>query len=356
MAVDLSSWVASSGVPNAFGSDPFALSNQAALSPQIPPDLGPGEVNRGFIGSLIHETVADVKGAVRLTEALGSEAVNALGVWDFLDMAMPIGFEDLTKRDYTGAVMVGAMVAGGFLAKAARSIPSIAKMAQGSRYGAAGVDASVEFLTGLTYGTLRPLDEDESRVKTAFGDAALFGAFGAGFHVAKAAWRVSFGKAWGGARAWTVRRSAIRAAESLRDEQIIFELAGVRLTDPVSGMGVNIHRASGNLEKIEMVFLDAHGSRLKGKGATQRMDTFDEALSEAFNQGFIENMGVARPKIPVPRTALKGKADVLTEVTKEVQAKTAKPGRVRGTFRERIEQQSHALPCSSFTYQNNIPS
>ena len=291
-----------------FSGDPFGSPFGATLSSQaIPPDRGPGAAEYGFFRTLLHETMLDVKGAGRLVGALGSEALGAVGYWDIANMAIPLEFEDLTKRDYTGAVMVGAMVAGGFMAKAARSIPTIANFAKLGGGRQTAVDAGVEFLTGLAYGTLRPLEDDQDRLKTMFGDAALFGAFGAGFGVARAATKATLGKVWGGKRAWDVHRSAIVAAEKLRDEQIVFELAGLQLRDPNTGLSVKLARNSQNVNKIEINYYDDLGTLMKKRpeGAPSGYDTFNEALAASFTEGYVERMGVSRTHgIPRPDSPL----------------------------------------------------
>lgn len=351
MPLDLTAYLNQS---NPFGSpfnDPFGSSFQTTLSapglPPIPPDTGPGEVDRGLIETLWHETLADVEGAGKFIGALGSEALDFVGIWDLMGMATPLEFEDLTRRDYTGAAMVAAMIAGGFIAKAARSLPAIAdftlagqswrgireagKVGTALRHRAA-VTGGIEFLTGMTYGMLRPLEEGTDRVRQIFGDAALFGAFGAGFSVAGSALRATHSKVWGGMRDITVRRQAIEAATKIRDEQIIFELAGVRLRNPATGESIALKRNATNPEKIERVRYLADGS--KQEKGTDIVRTFNEALADAFNDGYVERMGVARQSIVRPTYTPGGERTLLEFADEAVRAADPKK---RG-FRQKVEE------------------
>lgn len=238
------------------------------------------EPNRGFFSTLLHETARDVEGGFNVLSATGGEALRLLG------LSVPIGFEDLTQRDRTGALMLAALGAGGVAGGAVRGAGLFSRLGTGA-LGRAATTASTEAVAGAAFGLIRPISEEEDRLRAIVGDAAFFAGIGAGASFAKTALKATFEGTLGGIRDQLARANLAKSAQMLEAETLAREVGGIRLFNPTEETEAIIRRADQN--KVELVL----GHPEKGP-TTRELGSFNSALAEALKNGFTENLGPAR--------------------------------------------------------------
>lgn len=235
----------------------------------------PAERERGILGSILHELGQDLLGATRTVGAV------AFSPFDVLGANVPVSFDDLTSRDVKGALMVGAMVASGFVSSAARGTALAKSVASRGAIGKIGAAAGAEAVAGAAFGLMRPLEEGEDRASALVGDIGDFTAFGAGFSVVGLGTKRLFGGLLGSMRQAIGAESIMKAAERIPLAQQAREAAGFSLLNPSTGSIATVSRIG-------------DGSVILSVGGTTK--TFGEiptALAAAGEQGFIKDIGFA---------------------------------------------------------------
>ncbi len=261
------------------GDIPLPIIRQGDFSGVLAPE-------RGIFRTIIEETLRDFGGAARTISA------TALTPFDLLGVNVPLTFDDLSKRDLTGALMVAALGAGGVAAGAARTLPFVVKAGgAGTAAGRALATASTELVAGAAFGLVRPLEEDEERIRAIIGDAAFFGAFGAGASFAKTGVKATFGGAIANIREANARALVALGAKKLGDEALVREIAGVTLLNAETGSIKAIRRDLANPNKVVMT------TRVDKQATTRTFDDFGEALADAAGSGHLENTGPFRTSL-----------------------------------------------------------
>jgi hypothetical protein len=275
--------------PNPFASvgaaNPFA-----SLSP---------EPERGFLGTLLHETGRDIAGFGKTLIAPWGSALEVLG------LNAPITLEDLDTRDLTGAAMIASMFVGGIAAAGAKSVlagqglkalgrgaGSQVARREAARFAAdmgfvrrAALFAGAEAGAGAFFGSVKPLDANESRLGAVLGDSALFAGFGGAFSMAGSAVKATVGQRLAVLKGEA--RSQLLAGEMQREQTRTFlqEFAGVRF-----------RASTGSLYEVKRLADGTVRATTKNgdSAATQDFASFGEALAEGLSSGHTERLGVAR--------------------------------------------------------------
>lgn len=243
--------------------------------------------------SFVEETVRDLEGAAKV---VGAAAFSPLAM---MSDSAPITFDDVTKRDVQGALMVGALGVGGLAAGAARATPFLSRLASRGALGRAASLAGGEAAAGAAFGAIRPLSEDESRIEAVAKDAGFGAVFGAGFSFFRSAAKATIGGKVADLKAAITNRSLASTARKFDQEQLGRELAGIELVNPETGATRSIRR---KVETGEVVstFVNESGD----SAATRTFDSFDTALEDATSEGFLQRAGPARTTVPEDVTDL----------------------------------------------------
>lgn len=282
----------------------------ATPAPFIPfgfpsPFQQPVEPDRGFIGTLLHEIGRDITGAFRTIVAPFGSLAEALG------LEAPVTLEDLESRDLVGAASIASLFVGGLAGAAIKGVragvgaraalPLIgtpAGRAAAAKFAAdlgivqrAALAASSEAAAGAFFGAVRPLEDGEDRLEAILSETALFAGLGGGFSMIGSAVKATVGARLAELKGQT---QAALLAQMAREEQtktFLREFAGIRLRNPVSKGIVDIKRlADGTVRLI--------GKSKDGDFAfTQDFSSFNDALSYAFREGYLQRFGVARSKL-----------------------------------------------------------
>lgn len=239
--------------------------------------LIPRKEERGFVRTLVDETVADFVGAGKVAAALALSPFEAFGA------EVPISFDDISRRDVAGAGAIAAMVLTGGAYKAL----------QGARIGAtalsrAATTAGVEAAGGALYGALSA-EEGENVIDNMVQNAVTFGALGAGASSLKSAYKATIGNFAAGLKAANARTQFAEAAQRFQVESQAREFAGIKLFNPENSARIGIRRNAQN--EIAATIYDP-----QGKGDTIKFADFNEALTFARSEGFVEDLGVFRSK------------------------------------------------------------
>jgi len=248
-----------------------------------------------IITNVVREFGRDVSGTFNVANATLGEFLQLLGA------ASPVTWEDLSTRDIKGALMLGALGAGGWVSSAARGLPMMAGLAGGSAVQRATGLAMAEAVAGAATGMIRPLMEDESRLHAVLGDAAFTGAFGAGFSFARSGVKATLG-----ARIAAIKNQASlsklgQALQHQEAEDFVKEQAGVVLLNPATGARQTIRRLEDG--SVQRTLIDASGA------VTESHADFGATLAKAVEQGFTENLGANRKQFA---RELSGKLDQAT--------------------------------------------
>jgi len=267
------------------------------------PELEP---DRGVLGTLLNELKTDVKGAGKVATAPAFSFLEALGA------QVPFSFDDLERRDFTGAAAVASMFVGGAVAqgakgakagvgalKAQRFFGTAAARAEVAKFSAGigfaqrlGITAGSEAAAGAFFGAVKPLEDAESRLEAIVTDTALFAGLGTGFSL------VGQGvKASAGATLARVKRQKVAAlgAQTLRQTEtsnLLGEHAGFRLWNPETLKEATVRRTLSGKVKV------------LGAGIGRSFDNFGTAFTRASEQGFIVRLGVAKSDLRKEVTAL----------------------------------------------------
>ncbi|NIQ77019.1 MAG: hypothetical protein GTN93_02735, partial [Anaerolineae bacterium] len=256
------------------------------------------EEDKGFLATIFDEIGKDIKGAAKFVTAATFMPADALGI------EVPVAFDDLGMRDYQGAAMVASLFVGGGIAAGAKA--ALGGGSAGARVlgtGAARAAAretgeawarqatwraraalfgSSEAAAGAFYGSLRPLQSGEERLEALVGDAVFFGAFGGGLSVLGSGMRATMGVRLAqikGTHRAALLQNAAKRSESARS---LSEYAGITLRNLDSGADRKIFRT-------------ADGSIRVWEGQHKfTFESFDDALSDSFNNGFTSRQGLAR--------------------------------------------------------------
>lgn len=173
----------------------FAIFNDRFLS-QEAAQASPKE---GILGGVIRDFV----GTGRTIGGAGGSLVNLLGG------NVAFTFDDVTKRDRTGALFTAALAAGGLLGSAFRGVKALRPLLGGTSSasraaiaetatlaealelstlsGRAGFTAVGELVAGAAFGSIRGLEEDESRLNAIVKEGAFGATFGIGASLTKTA-------------------------------------------------------------------------------------------------------------------------------------------------------------------------
>lgn len=253
----------------------------------------PPEPERNIVSQMVRDLGRDAYGAARTAAAVGGE------LWALMTGSAPLQWSDLETRDIQGAMMIGALTTGGFAAAGARSLLG----AGASAVGRAAITASAEAASGAAFGLMRPLDEDEDRMRAVMGDAAFGGTLGLGASFAKSAVMGVLGGKIAAVKAAASRISIAKAAGLERDKLVAREIAGLQFMNPTSGERMVIMRGVDG--KVRGVTYS--GNRLK-QGVTPETfgDDFGAGVAQAIRSGFTSEMAPWRPE-----RALKGMNEML---------------------------------------------
>lgn len=271
------------------------------------------EERPSFLKSILSEIGKDLKGTLKVVGSVPGTALDLLP-----NVESPLTFEDLTGRDWAGALFtLGGMAvplarAGQLGANAARAT---AMLGTGTRIQQTLKVAGAEALVGAAVGALRPLEDSERRMQQVIGDAALFGLGGGVFE--------GLGQTWGatvGARLATVKRqsAALESAAMARQEElerVLSETMGRKFIDPNSGQEAIVKRMMNG--EVGLFTTSNINPTFKHKD-------FNTVLSDALNRGFITPAGVARSQLSpsnlerfVPEQLRTGQFKDIFEQTKE---------------------------------------
>jgi hypothetical protein len=281
--------------------DPFGVGLAPTVDPFQSPFQGFGfdpfaeHEQRGIIRTILEETARDVVGGAKVASAL------ALSPLTLLSDNVPITFEDLNTRDFKGAAMLAALGVGGVIGGAVRGTAAVKGIAAANTaLGRAGATAIGEAAAGAGFGLIRPIEEDDSRIKAVLGDAALFGTLGAGASFAKSGAKAALSGTLGQVREGIGREAMMQAEQLATFSSQARPLAGFRLRDPLTkGEAVVIGAEDGTGRFI----------RLGEKAVTREFKTFDEAAQAATKEGFLETTGAASERV---LTRLTGDVDRAT--------------------------------------------
>jgi len=246
-----------------------------------PPD------NRGIIRTILEETARDVVGGARLAGAIVGLPLQ------LLSDNVPITFEDLDSRDKKGALMLTALGVGGVLGGAIRGTAAVRGLAGANTVlGRAGATAIGEAAAGAGFGLIRPLEEEDSRIKAIAGDIALFGTLGAGASFAKSGAKSVLSGTLGQVREGFGREAMMQAEKLATFAEEVRPQAGFRLRDPLTkreAVVIGAEDGTGLLVKP--------GSRGNSPTVTAKFKTLEDAAEAATRDGFLETTGVASEKI-----------------------------------------------------------
>ena len=252
--------------------------------------------DHGILSSIVHEFGRDIKGGFNVANATLGEFLTMLGA------AAPVTWEDVTTRDIRGALMLGALGAGGFVSSAARGLPLMAGLAQGGAVSRATGLAMAEAVAGAATGMIRPIDEDETRLGAVLGDAAFTGAFGAGLSFAKSGIKATIGGRLAAIKQQASLQQLGNALKHQEAEDLVRESAGVVLLNPQTGARQAIRRLEDG--SIQRTLIDSSGAVTDAGGSD-----FGGTLAKAVEAGFTENLGVNRKQFA---RELSGKVDQAT--------------------------------------------
>ena len=257
---------------------------------------GAEEEDKGILGSIISSVAKDITGAAKVG------AATFFSPFDILGAEVPVSFDDVGVRDWTGAAAVASMFVGGIAAtgikgalagQGARALvrgsggeaARAAATAWGVRAGAvknAVVTASAEAGAGVFFGAVRPLESAESRLGAVLGDAALFGGFGGGLSFVGSGIRATVGSGYARLKGTTRSQLVQQAAQTREATQKLSEYAGIRLRNPETNATRSIVRLSDGSVQVSEA------------GKLQEYGDFNLALSESFALGYGEREGLAR--------------------------------------------------------------
>jgi hypothetical protein len=285
----------------------------------LPRHSGEGH-EKGFVQTAVSEIAQDFVGAGRTVVGLGGS------VAEFLGASVPITVADLTTRDKLGFAMLASMLATGglpaIMTKMGAPALAIAVAGGGAAAGfarKAAFTAGREAMGGALYGALRttidPAEDDY--VRNMVGDAAMFGAFGAGFSLAGSGLRgvqrqILFSEATrktaeAGANALTLRDTALRANE----------FAGNALRNPETGNVVQLFRDT-KTGKVRLRHFVEHPHEAGQLVEIESLipveaDDYGRMAGKLIKDGFTELKGTLNP-------AYRSPADLMAQLTPEAQA------------------------------------
>lgn len=289
------------------------------------------EPDRGFFGSLLHEIGLDLKGAAKFSASIPFSAA------EFLGAQVPFSFDDLTKRDFTGAAMVGSMFVGGIAAqgakgvkagvgalKAQRLIGTAAARAETAEFAktltflqSLAITAGAEATAGASFGLLKPLEDADSRLEAMLVDTALFAGLGAGFNVIGQGFKATIGAK----RAQLARQAAtvksMHIARRAETEVVLSEYAGKKFWNPETLRVIDVRRAADGSARLVHAngVLDPH-KFLDSEGQSG----FEAAMVEVISAGYTSPMGTSRLDIRQPLEDLLAKgADLDPEIVARLQ-------------------------------------
>lgn len=244
--------------------------------------------------NLVKELGLDVYGGARVAGATAGELASLLGI------AAPITYDDLTTRDVKGAMMLAALGAGGVAGGAVRGALGVAD----TMLGRAGATALAEAASGAAFGLVSPLEEDESRLGSIVGQAALGGAVGAGASFIKSAAKATIAARQAGIKAAAKRVAFGQAIQHAEGEMIAREVAGVSLRNPETGERMGIRRSinKAGQEIIETTIFNTPAKGVNTPAAvlakfapnaitvSSPAKDFGAATAEAIRNGFTEEL------------------------------------------------------------------
>lgn len=258
------------------------------------------EEKGGVLASIIQSVARDITGATKVGVAAAFSPFAALGA------EVPVEFDDLGMRDWTGAASIASMFVGGFAAAGARSMlagqglkalgrgagaegAKAAAQAWAARAGVvknAALLAGAEASAGAFFGAVRPLEQAESRLEAVLGDAALFGGMGGAFSILGSGMRATVGVKVAQLKGTTKAALLQKTAERREVTQRLTEYAGIALRNPENGVTRKITRlADGSVKMTD------------SEGLTQTFSDFNSALADSFRFGYEERLGVARTRL-----------------------------------------------------------
>lgn len=268
--------------------------------PETLASLGPPqEPERGLIGQLLYDLGRDVYGTARVGAAGGSELLSLIGV------NLPFTWDDIESRDIKGAMMMAALGAGGWAGGVARGALGVGQ----SALGRAGITTAAEAVSGAAFGLIRPLDEDEERLRALLGDAAFAGAVGAGASLMRSAVMGVVGGKIAAIKAAGARAKFAQANMLTQDTVRAQELAGIQLLNPVSGERMVIRQ---ELDGSVVGIVKSGRRNVRELKPEQLGNDFGIAITQAFKDGFTAELNVWNPE-----RSLKG---LTTPLSKDVMA------------------------------------
>lgn len=272
-----SNWAALGALPGTTAG--FGATGWGGIAAEAP------EPDRGFFSTILHETGRDIIGAGKVLGA------SFFAPFDLLGVTVPLTFDDVTKRDWTGALMTASIAVGGLASKGIQSAVvgarGASQVAKGiSAVQRAGITAGSEAAAGAFVGGLRPLDAGESRLESVLQDATLFAGLGGTFSLIGSGVKATVGARIAELKGQTKQALLQQAAMGEQTRIQLREFAGVRLRNPDAGTDKIIRRRADG--SVVMTYMGAEGS------AEELFSDFNSALAAAFDTGFVENLGIPR--------------------------------------------------------------
>jgi len=277
---------------------------------------GVGSEEPGLIGSILHQLKTDALGAGKTALAIPFTGLEAFGA------AVPFTWEDLETKDLVGAALFASMFVSGGVAQAvkgvgggvgalaaqrgARFLPSLTGVASkeaaataraaAAKFGlelgkfkSLGLLVGSEAAAGAFFGSLRPIESAENRLEAVLKDATLFGSVGGAFGVAGYGVKATVGKRWLEIKesGQALRMGFMVQAESFRNT--LGPSVGRKFRDPLNNREVSVFLRQSDSKGVVSQ---------QGKPIAE-FNTYEEALVDALNKGYLEDLGVNPGRLSV---------------------------------------------------------